>query len=134
MESLYINIDWSGKNYCAAPLDERIACVATGQTIEEIKQRIVDGLEFHFEGMERNGQQIPEEYRSGWSPVFVLSARAMIKYSDKFLNRRALADVTGINQHQLSHYANGLKTPRPATRQRISDGLRTIVAQLSFLL
>lgn len=129
-----INIDWTGQNFCAAPSDERIACVATGKTIEEVQKNIVDSLEFHFEGMQLHGEEIPKEYRNGWTPVYELSARAMLKFSDRYVNRRALADVTGINQHQLSHYANGLKTPRPATRQRISDGLRTIVAQLSFLL
>lgn len=29
--------------------------------------------------------------------------------------------TTGINQHQLSHYANGLKNPRPQQRQRIVE-------------
>ena len=134
MAPIYINIDWSGKNYCAAPVDKRIAYIATGKTIDDIEKEIVEGLEFHFEGMELHGDPIPEEYRNGWEPVFVLSASAMIKYSDQFLNRRALADVTGINQHQLSHYVSGLKKARPATRERIAEGLRTIVARLSFLL
>ena len=134
MESFIIRIDWTGKNFCAAPLDSRISCVATGKTIEEVKERISEGLEFHFEGMQLHGEEIPEEYRGEWSPVYELSARAMLKVSDKYVNRRALADVTGINQHQLSHYAIGLKTPRPATRQRIADGLRTIASRLALFL
>lgn len=133
MKPLIINIDWAGRNFCAAPADERIACVATGKTIDEVEKNIVEGLEFHFEGMTLHGEEIPAEYREGWEPKYELTARAMLKLSDKYLNRRALADVTGINQHQLSHYANGLKTPRPATKERISDGLRTIIAQLSYL-
>ena len=42
----------------------------------------------------------------------------------------ALSRVTGINQRLLSHYANGLRNPRPAQRQRIVDGVHEIGREL----
>ena len=35
-------------------------CVATGSTIEETKQNIQDALEFHFEGMIEDMEEIPK--------------------------------------------------------------------------
>jgi predicted RNase H-like HicB family nuclease len=134
MATIEIIIDWTGRNYCASPKDERIACIATGKTLEEVKQNIREGLEFHFEGMALNGDPIPAEFRSGWTAEYTLTARARLKYSDRYITLKALSDQTGINQQQLSHYVNGWKEPRPATQKRILDGLRAIVANLSMVL
>ena len=38
----------------------------------------------------------------------------------------AISRASGISQQQLSHYANGLKNPRPAQRQRIVEGIHRI--------
>jgi len=35
-------------------------CVATAQTVEEIKRLMTEGIEFHLEGMREDGLQIPE--------------------------------------------------------------------------
>lgn len=35
-------------------------CVATGETIEEIKQMIAEAIEFHIEGMREEGLPIPK--------------------------------------------------------------------------
>jgi hypothetical protein len=42
----------------------------------------------------------------------------------------AISRASGINQHQLSHYANGIKKPRPAQRRRILDGIHKIGREL----
>ena len=134
MAIIEVSIDWVGRNYCAAPKDERLGCVATGQTLEEVKKNIVEALEFHFEGMTLNGDRFPDEYRSGWEVEFSLTARAKLKYSDRYITLKALSDETGIKQQQLSHYVNGWKEPRIATQKRIIDGLRSIVANISMVL
>jgi predicted RNase H-like HicB family nuclease len=35
-------------------------CVATGDTIEEVKENMRDAIEFHLEGMRLHGEAIPE--------------------------------------------------------------------------
>ncbi len=35
-------------------------CIATGETIEEIKQMIAEAIEFHIEGMLEEGLPIPK--------------------------------------------------------------------------
>jgi hypothetical protein len=47
-------------------------------------------------------------------------------------SRRVLfqPETERINQHQLSHYANGIKKPRPEQRRRIVEGLHKIGREL----
>ena len=41
--------------------------------------------------------------------------------------------VTGINEAQLTHYANGFRKPRPVQRQRIIDGIHQIGRELTLI-
>ena len=134
MEKIEVIIDWTGKNYFAALKDERIACVATGKTLQEVKANLTEGLVFQSEGMPAEGLAVPPEYQGAYELEYTLTTRARLKYSDNFITRRALADQTGIKEQQLSHYVNGWKSPRPATEQRILNGLKAIVANLSLVL
>ena len=133
MEKVRINIDWMDHNFGAAPQNERIACVATAKQLADVETEIVEAVKFHLEGMVANGEEIPAEYQGEWEPEFVLTTRAELRYSDNFITRKALSRETGINEQQLSHYATGLKTPRPATRLKIEEGLRAISRQLVFI-
>ena len=49
-----------------------------------------------------------------------------IKIYDGILTRAALAKVTGINQRQLGHYAQGIRTPRPQQREKIIQGFHKL--------
>ena len=83
MAKIIINVDWVPDNFGAAPANEDIACVATGKTLEDVEKNIVAALRFHLEGMQEDGETIPEEFLGAWEPEFRLSTRAMLKYSDK---------------------------------------------------
>ncbi|MBP5559134.1 MAG: type II toxin-antitoxin system HicB family antitoxin [Bacteroidales bacterium] len=133
MATVKINVDWVGHNFGAAPQDDAIACVATGKTLVEVEQNIVDAIRFHLDGMQAHGESIPEEFQGDWQPEFVLTTRAQLRYTDNFITRKALSRETGINEQQLSHYATGRKTPRPDTRKRISDGILAISRHLAIL-
>lgn len=134
MNKVVINIDWIDRNFGAAPQNEDIACVATGKTLQEVESAIVDALQFHIEGLIANGDPIPKELRGDWEPVFVLTTRAQLRYSENFITRKALSVETGINEQQLSHYANGWKKPRPETQRKILDGIHSIARHLSLIL
>jgi len=48
-----------GSNYSAYAPDLP-GCVATADTLEEVKQLMREGIEFHLEGMREDGLPIPE--------------------------------------------------------------------------
>lgn len=131
MEKLRIIIDWTPDNYAAAPADDSIACVATGASLDDIKKNIVEALHFHAEGLREYGDPMPAVLAGEWQPEFELTARAALKACEAYITRKALAHETGINEQQLCHYASGLKEPRPATRKKIADGIRSISRRLA---
>ena len=55
---------------------------------------------------------------------------ALLQACASYVSQAALSRASGINQHLLSHYANGLKQPRPRQRKRIVEGLHRIGEEL----
>lgn len=49
----------AGGNY-SAYVPDLPGCVAAADTLEEIKQLMREGIEFHLEGMREDGDPIPE--------------------------------------------------------------------------
>ena len=134
MNKLNIIIDWVPNNFSAVPECADIACIATGKSLEDVKTNIESALKFHIEGLIEDGETIPEEISGDWEPEYVLTTRAQLKYCDLYIIRKALAKETGINEQQLSHYANGQRHPKPAMNKRISDGIRAIRNRLNIIL
>lgn len=52
-------IEKGDRNY-SAYFPDLPGCVATGQTVEEVKQRMREALELHLCGMREDGLPIPE--------------------------------------------------------------------------
>ena len=126
-----IRIDWVPNNFGAAPMNEDIACIATGDTLEEVKENIVEALRFHIEGLSEDGEPIPQELLGNWEPEFCLTTRAILKYTGGYITQKALSKETGIAEQQLSHYASGLRHPRPAIQKRIVKGIQSICQHLA---
>ncbi len=130
MDKAIILVDWD-RNYSAAPKDERIACIATGRSIEELHINFERSLELHLKGLAQDGTEIPEEFTNGYELEYRLSGKAMMHYVDQFVTRKALSRETGINLQQLSHYANGWRNPRPEMQAKIIQGIRNIGKHLT---
>ncbi len=130
MSKIKIIVDYTD-NYAACPADDRIACVSTGRTLDEVKENIAEGLRFHIDGMREDGEPIPAEFEGEWEFEWELTARAMLHYTEGLVPKSAISKATGINQQQLTHYASGYRVPRPMMRQKILDGIHSIAALLS---
>ena len=59
-----------------------------------------------------------------------LDTAALLQMCSPYASIAAISRASGINQHQLSHYANGIKKPRPEQRRRIVDGIHKIGEEL----
>lgn len=128
MEKIKAQIGYSGKNYsCGWGYPGVGAVIATSKTFEGIKKEFVDSLDFHVEGMLLDGDDVPQWLRDkDYEIEYVLTAGALIRQAEEFTTMAAISRATGINQKQLSHYANGTKEARPAQRARIVEGLHKI--------
>lgn len=132
-EKIIVNVSWCGKNFSAS-LSENVpgAVVFTAANFRELKKEARASLNFHLEGMEDDGDEVPAWWKNGqYEFIFRYSdfASELKAYSD-IVSLNALAWVTGINPHLLSHYATGLKKPRQQQREKIINGLHTIGREL----
>lgn len=133
MEKIKVDVQWCDKNF-GASLGDNVpgAVVLTAKTFEELKREVPETLHFHVEGMIADGEDVPQWLRDGdfEFEYNLLDVATMLRAYEPYYTLAALSHATGINQHQLSHYANGLKHPRPQQRQRIVEGMHEIGRQL----
>lgn len=133
MEKIDVYVDWCDKNFSASFGDNVPGSVVfTAGTFEEIKNEAKETLDFHIEGMLKDGDGVPQWLRDGnykfvYHPV---SVAALLRCSENYTTMAAIARASGVNPRQLSHYASGIKKPRQQQRQRIIDGLHKIGEQL----
>ena len=132
MERIIVNVSWCDKNF-GASLSENVpgAVVITAKSYDELIDEIRETLKFHVEGMIADGDDVPQWLRDGeYEFEYHLDAAALLQMCAPYASIAAISRVSGINQHLLSHYANGLKRPRPEQRKRIVEGLHKIDREL----
>ncbi|MCM1520650.1 MAG: type II toxin-antitoxin system HicB family antitoxin [Lachnoclostridium sp.] len=127
-KEIKVLVSWSGENFNGGVGDPELgAIMVAGSTLENFKKKFEEALEFHIDGLKEDGNHIPDYIKEGnYTIVYDLEATALLKEAEKFTTLAAISRATGINQKQLSHYATGLKQPRPSSRERIIQGLHAI--------
>lgn len=133
MEIIKVNVQWCDNNF-GASLSDNVpgSVVFTADTFEKLQKEVEETLRFHIEGMVADGENVPQwlmdgNYKFEFS---FLDVPTILKVCEPYASLAAISRASGINQHQLSHYANGVKQPRPQQRQRIIDGIHHIAQQL----
>ncbi len=133
MEKIIVNVAWVDKNF-GASLSDNVpgAVVLTADTYEKLLQEVPETLHFHVEGMVEDGDDVPQwlvdgEYEFEYH---LQDVATVLRAYEPFVSLAAISRASGINQHQLSHYATRMKTPRPEQRRRIVEGIHKIGKQL----
>lgn len=76
------------------------------------------------------GESVPNWMVLGEYEIeFSLAVSALLRQAETFTTLTVISHFTGINQMLLSHYANSVKKPREAQRERIVNGLYEIGRQ-----
>ena len=133
MEKIRVDVAWCDKNF-GASLGENVpgAVVVTAKTFAELQKEVKDTLAFHIEGMVRDGDEVPQWLAEGnyEFEYNFMDVAALLRAYEPFVSLAAISRSSGINQHLLSHYANGIKKPRPQQRERIVEGIHNIGKEL----
>ena len=130
MEKVIVEIGFSGKNF-SAHLPNLPGCVATGHTPHEIKEHIIEAVDFHIKGSKEDNDPIPECFLTGnFELVYKFDAQSLLRYYKSLFKQSGMERITGINKGLLSHYATGAKKPRPAQRAKIQQSLRDLGQEL----
>ena len=133
MERIRVEVQWCDKNF-GASLGDNVpgAVVLTAKTYDELLREVPEALRFHVEGMVEDGDDVPQWLIEGdyEFDYHLADVATLLRAYEPYYTLSALSHATGINQHLLSHYANGLKNPRPQQRQRIVEGMHKIGREL----
>ena len=133
MEKIKIEVAWRNKIFSATFNDNVLGKITfTASSWQELQKEIRKTLYFCVEHLVKDGDKVPKwlvngDYEFEYSYV---NAAALIRSLEPYTSLVALSRETGINQHQLSHYANGIKNPRPQQMQRIVEGIHCIGSHL----
>ena len=129
---IHVNVSWTEKNYCCSWEDGQGGVVlVTAKTLQKLKDDFEESLRLHIQGCIADGDSFPEYLATGNYEIFYdLDAAALIRNAETYTTMSAISRASGINQKQLSHYANGVKHPRSAQLERIKSGLHIIGTKL----
>ena len=105
----------SDGSFTAVPQhNHKIGFIGMGNTVEET----ISDLQNSYEEAKAMLPSLPEltfEYK--------FDTASFLQYINGKLNLADLQNITGINRHQLSHYATGKSRPSAKTVQRIQEGI-----------
>lgn len=129
---LKINVSWSGNNFGCAWSDEQAGIVVvTAKTLDKLKENFAESLRLHIQGCLADGDNLPQYLIDGdYQLEYILDTAALLRDAESYTTMAALSRACGINQKQLSHYANNQKQPRKEQRQRIVNGLQIIGSKI----
>jgi predicted RNase H-like HicB family nuclease len=124
MYKVKIKIVWN-ENY-GAMVDLLPGCVAVDETLSGVKEGIRTAIQLHLDTMKEDGDEIPAPFNSDYDLIFELDIRALLHHYEGVITRTGLSKLTGINEKQLGHYAQGIRNPRKQQRDKIVDGFHKI--------
>jgi len=105
---------------------EDYAVFGAGETLEEAKQNLYDGLSLYIEECE----ELPEKLKGEYEIKFTFDTSGFLKYYSKFISFAAMKEITGIHQKQLWSYANGYRNPNKETTEKICSRIKKFANEL----
>jgi predicted RNase H-like HicB family nuclease len=129
MEKIQVIIERSATGF-AAYIQVLPGCIATGESVDEVKNGISEALAFHLEGMKEDQIKIPTEFSTDYTLQYSFDLETFLAHYNRMLTKRALSRITGINESLLSQYATGRKHPRKKQTAKIEQGLHQFAREL----
>ena len=125
MRTIIATIESLENNY-SAYINELDGVVATGNTIEEIKENLRETLEDYVETCRELGCDIPDLLQGDYAIEFKMDVKSLLTLYQGIFSKAGLERLTGINQKQLWHYAKGKSSPRKAQIDKIETALHRL--------
>jgi predicted RNase H-like HicB family nuclease len=122
-------IEHAGSNFSAYVADVDGIAV-TGSSVDEIKASMCEAIDDYIQTCKEFNLEIPEQFTDDYELAFELDVCSLLKIYEGIFSKSGLERLTGINQKQLWHYANGKIKPRQAQRIKIEQGLHRLGNEL----
>ena len=120
-------------NNFSAYVKEVDGITATGGTIDQIKTSVMEAVDEYVSACKELGLDVPQALTGPYEIVFELDIQSLLMIYEGIFTKSGLEKLTGINQKQLWHYANGISRPRQAQKQKIENALHRLGSELMSL-
>ncbi|MDR2359076.1 MAG: DNA-binding protein [Prevotellaceae bacterium] len=98
-----------------------------GATAEDAKNDILKCLQLYIS----RAKDLPDILKGQYEIEYTYDIQSFLNYYAKILSKSGLEQITGINQKQLGHYANGNKIPKTQTIKKIEYSLQNFGKELT---
>lgn len=129
MKTIMVILEKSEDNY-SAYIPELDGCIATGDTLDKVKQRIEEALDFHLAGMKEEGLDIPEVFQNDYKLTYKIDIESLFNWFSGVLTKSGISKLTGMNQSLISQYANGMKKPSSKQVKKIEEAIHNFGEEL----
>lgn len=129
MRKITVVIERAENNF-SAYVREVDGISATGQSMDEIKTSVIEAIDEYITACNELGLEVPQELQDEYEITFDLDIQSLLMIYEGIFTKSGLEKLTGINQKQLWHYANGISKPRQAQRQKIESALHRLGSEL----
>lgn len=125
MKKLTVIIESAPNNY-SAYLKDVDGVVAIGYSIPEMMEKIQEAILVFKECCEEDGFEVPEPLRGDYQLEYHIDVKTFLEVYSQYFTKAGLERLTGVNQKQLWHYANGQVKPRKKQRERIESAIHRL--------
>lgn len=122
-------IETTENNY-GAYLKEVDGVIGIGNSLDAVKKSLLESIEIVIEECEEHGYEVPEEFLGDYVVDFKMDVKSFLSVYYGIFTKAGLERLTGINQKQLWHYANGISKPRKAQKEKIESALHRLGSEL----
>ena len=129
MKTLTAIIESAENNY-AAYIEGLDGIVATGETVTDIKESLLQAVNEYVLLCEETGCEVPLDLRGNYRIEFKMDVKSLLNLFSKVFTKSGLERLTGINQKQLWHYASGMSVPRRAQVTKIENAIHRLADEL----
>lgn len=133
-KKILVEVSWRQNSFFALLRDVLPGTFAfITESFDKLQLEIKKGIDSQIKRMYADGNKVPsclikKEYVLEYK---FLDARSLLKAYSPYISLATISRVSGINQNQLSQYANGLKKARPNQMKRILKAIRKIGRELT---
>lgn len=129
MRAVEVIVENAGDNLSA--YIEGAPVMTVGNDVKEIEKNMKEAVELYLESCQEMNIAPVEVLQGEFTLKFKIDAATFINYYSSIFTKAALSRITGINEHQLWHYAAGVHKPRKQQLEKIQKGINALTEELA---
>ena len=105
-------------------------CIATGESLNDVRGNIRDAVDFHLEGLRLQGLPTPAGFHGDFNLAYKMDVASLFEWFSGILTKSGVSRITGMNQSLISQYVSGIKKPSNKQTKKIERALHHLGQEL----